>query len=43
MKIPDYLNEIHHAVEIVIAEIYREQDVLFKTRAELAAQTKATQ
>jgi len=42
MKIPDYLTEIHHAVETVIAEIYREHDALLKTRAELAVLTSAT-
>jgi len=42
MKIPDYLIEIHHAVETVVEEIYREQDALIKTRAELAALTAAT-
>lgn len=42
MKIPDYLTEIRHAVETVVAEIYREQDILATTRAELAALTAAT-
>ena len=42
MKIPSYLTEISHAVETVVAEIYREHDFLAKTRAELAALTTAT-
>ena len=42
MKIPNYLTEIHHAVETVVSEIYREQNVLTETRAELAALTAAT-
>lgn len=43
MKISDYLTEIRHAVETVVAEIYREQDILAKTRAELTALTAATE
>ena len=42
MKIPDYLPEIRHAVETVVAEIHREHDVLAKTRAELGVLTTAT-
>lgn len=42
MKIPDYLTEIHHAVETIVSEIYCEQNVLSETRAELAALTAAT-
>ena len=42
MKIPDYLIEIRHAVETVVSEIYREQNVLNETRAELEALTAAT-
>lgn len=42
MKIPDYLREIRHAVETVIAEIYQEHNVLAKARAELAKLTVAT-
>lgn len=43
MKISDYLTEIRHAVETVVDEIYREQDILAKTRAELTALTAATE
>lgn len=42
MKIPDYLAEIHHAVETVVSEIYREKNILDETRAELTALTAAT-
>ena len=42
MKIPDYLNEIAHAVETVLPEIYREHEVLAETRTELARLTAAT-
>lgn len=42
MKLPIYLSEIRHAVNIVVSEIYREQDVLNKTRNELDSLRKAT-
>lgn len=43
MKIPDYLKEIGHAVEAVIAEIHRERDELIKVSAELGRLTAATE
>ena len=42
MKIPDYLNEVEHAVTTVITEIHREIDQLEALRSELAKLTAAT-
>ncbi len=42
MKIPDYLNEVEHAVTTVITEIHREIDQLAALRTELKKLSAAT-
>jgi hypothetical protein len=42
MDISDYLNEIQHAVEVIIGEIYREDDEVEALKIELAKLNTAT-
>lgn len=43
MKISDYLQEIRHAVETVVAEIHREHELVETLQAELVRLTAATE